>query len=572
MKNVVNVPTAVSDHSRNDLGAPCITTSSFFTPRIIYTKEVMPGSKITYQIDSMTRALAMFRPAYADVETHIRGFFVPFRVLWKPWNHFFTNTPYGSLTLQFNPRVRISDLVVLYCNPAMSTEVTSGFDFVDMSTSKKYKFTATGRYFYNYFISLGYKLNSEEIGSLSNDEGKSALPMMALFKVFFDYFSNPQDSVMYKQLESILLSWAEPTVSYLAPADILNAILCCQSIMYDVDYFTGSMENATAVNTGQTNTFTSYNDPQQTFTGTAGASAYYTQQSGPLIHNTGGTNLVRFTQAVDTMLHRIADTYRRLQVVGMRPLDRYFSQWGIKLNNERLNRSHYLGHYNSVFQISDIMSTAGTAQEFLGNYAGKAINYNLSGEFKLNSEEEFGQVIFICTIVPKVRYYQGSPRELNHVYYSHYFHPEYDKTGVQAIRADELLADNPLGNNIYTSSYGRTATIGFTSRYGEYKCQPTAILSGDFILPTRESGTDQWHLLRKIPARTFLDDTFKRTADRSQYERIFNFGSQVADPFISIFNIKADAILPCSALFDDYEWSDQIGRAVDIQKGGTFMN
>lgn len=576
MNTVQHVPTPLADRSRNDLSASCITTNGFFTPRIIYSKEVMPGSKIDYQVDSMTRALAMNHPAYADIETHIRAFYVPYRTVYRPFNCLITNSPYGNVAVTDVVQVRFSEIIKLFITGGFLTTVYTGtgaFDLLDNGT--KYRFTETGRYFYSVFNALGYKINTEEYNStMTNDEPVSALPIMCWFKVFYDYFITTTEDTHYKTLGALLESWNDPTYQYLTATDMYNAFLCCQNVMYGLDYFTSAYEEPNGPNSAMFNSNVQFKDPGLLKNGrNVPYASYLPGAGGPYVELGSSHQQVGLTQALDSALHRISDAYKRLNMVGIRPLDRYFAEYGIKLEDEMLNRSHYLGHYNSVFQISDIMSTAGTAQELLGNYAGKAINYNLSGKFKINSgEKEFGHIIIMCTIVPKVKYYQGIPRELRHIKKYDFFSSTYDNLGVQAIRADELLAENPLGASIGSSIYPADYSIGFTGRFNEYKTQCQSIIGGDFLFATRNADLDKWHLWREQPVRTPIDGVFRRAADRMQYDRIFEFNSKVAEPFVSVFNIKADSSLPCSGFFEDYEWSEHTGRTVDIQRGGTFMN
>lgn len=582
MKQYLNIPTAVANRSHNDLSGQCITTTGFFTPRVIYTKRVIPGSHIKYNVDAMTRALAMFKPAYADIETHIRAFFVPYRTIFRPFNAFITNSFYGNVGVTAPTQVRFSEILKVLISSMCSSVYTGTGSFDLLDNSVKYRFTWFGRYFYNFLISLGYEINTEEYSSTqTTDEPVSALPLISLFKVMYDYYLNPQDSVSYKQLGAYLESFNDPTYQYLSANDMISCLQCMQHVNYDLDYFTSSTEEPNGPISTQYAGTALVRDPQLVKNSQTHPFAAYGNNTGPEIY--GGTtyNGVNLTQFLDSALHRIADMFKRYQLTGVRPLDRYFAQRGIKLENEKLNRCSYLGTFNSIFQITDQMSAANTFEpstggssakgDVLGDYSGKAINYNLSGKVKLDADE-FGQVIFICTIVPKVKYYQGVPRELHSNDRYSFFTPEFDDLGVQAIRADELINRNPLGTSINSSVTPSETSIGFTGRYADLKTHCKNILSGDFALATRNAGMDSWYVWRSIPQRLMLNDYFKGTSDSDQYQRIFNFANGEADPFISVFNVKADASLPCAGLFEDYDWSDQTGRSVPVKKGGTFEN
>ena len=78
----------------------------------------------------------------------------------------------------------------------------------------------------------------------------------------------------------------------------------------------------------------------------------------------------------------------------------------------------------------------GNAGEQLGAYAGKGISYG-NGHFDYQTNE-FGMFITVCSIVPKVGYFQGIDRTVKHLSKLDFYCPEFDNLGVTATAADEL--------------------------------------------------------------------------------------------------------------------------------------
>ena len=62
-----------------------------------------------------------------------------------------------------------------------------------------------------------------------------------------------------------------------------------------------------------------------------------------------------------------------MQLAGARSWDRYKAIFGFDLPSTVWNKSSYIGKFDAVVQISDIMSNADTENGVLGDYAGKGI-------------------------------------------------------------------------------------------------------------------------------------------------------------------------------------------------------
>lgn len=82
-----------------------------------------------------------------------------------------------------------------------------------------------------------------------------------------------------------------------------------------------------------------------------------------------------------------------------------------------------------------------------------------------------------------------------HVEREHFFDPNFDCLGMQAVRNDELYSDfryNAMYK--YAAKYGGKpdGIFGYSPRYTEYKCGRD-LLNGDFRIPHMNTGLESYH-------------------------------------------------------------------------------
>lgn len=614
--NNVNVKSGARNRSTSDLSTTTILTTDFFTPRVIYTHEFVPKEKWHARIDSLTRCLPMYKPAYADIKANMRAFFVPLRTLYYKWNSWITNTNDGVDLPETMAYFNVVDFVKAMCyklpngTTPFCTSITSlsfnrsdvpstdsepigapsAYDFCYLwdyedelhteKTSINYVIlNAKGRAVWSILRGLGYhfatSFSINDSSQVAQIKDKSAVPLIAYLKVYFDYYVNPRDSITYQWFKTTLDqiyktdSWHLSCKFYDEDVDdnllywIFQAIF---DVNYSLDYFTSAFENPFSPEQNaiaETQTITDlYN---------ANLAAKQVASSGnvaPVVQQSSASSITTLTQYLDTGLHLLSDVLKRYQLSGMHPSDRYLTQRGVKLRSEYNNKSIYIGHKESPFNIQDITSTGDSA---LAEYKGKALNYNLNANFEFDSSE-FGFIIIISTVVPDVKYFEGEPRYIHHLSRTQFFSEEFEPLGIQGIQASELLADitHFKGSAARANNINEGSIIGYTDRYGEYKANPHAIVAGDFSLGSRNEGYRSWHVLREIEKRVKISEEFRASLDRGQYDRIFEVTDANFDGFIQVFNIDCRPSLPMSSMFESYEFECEDNNTVNIKTGGQF--
>lgn len=611
---------ALKKDNKFDLSCDHITTTDFFHISPVYFKEMVPGENIKIQQQTFTRLAPLVNPMLGRCRITNRAFFVPMRTIFKGWNEFITDVPVDSKFLQV-PQIDVYDLAQVFKNsvfsttytpPAGTTPTANAYDFggTDNGTAKYYKFTDRGRKAWKILQSLGYRF---PLGYyLFNDNGQqqmemSALPLLAYAKIFKDWYQNQSyPTNVFDTIFEISKNTASG-VPYLTTVQLRDILNYCSTAVYDKDYFTSAWDKPIAPNTGL-NSANTIRDISNDRTGTTNAyetfvsnvtAATANATTSPSLKgaSSGSPNSAgapyNITQYAIDALKSLTDYLKRHQIAGGLAMDRMLARFGVKPIDAKLDRSVYLGKDEVDVQIADVMATANgsggtttagtTSISKLGEYAGKGLGYSENGWFKYQTDE-FGYIIVISVLTPKVGYVQGTDRYNLHLSRLDFFTPEFDSLGVQAIARRELVSNYltvPEASNLATlgTEAGLNGVFGYTSRYAEYKTQRDN-LTGDFTVNSRNVGLDSWHLNRMFDPATLLSADLSHSfnfvqGEDSQYDRVFAYkdgnSNSSYDHFYVIHHFNIVDYAPMAQLFDDYEF-DGGSKEVSIEVNGTQLN
>lgn len=621
----VKVNSAKVDASSFDLSGTTVNTSDFFKPIPIRTIPIVPGDKVTVKTQSFVRLHPLAVPTFGRVEMINRWFFVPYRSIFRGWNSFIERVPYKANVLQKVPTVRNDQLVSLFISGLTLGNVQAGDkgDFVEVvsvgdgsvqgsdiglnipdlpapQNSLWLRLNARGRHALSILHSLGYSINM----LVTDTTEMSILPLLAYFRVYLDYYSDPQEALFYEQYFDMIDS------SIISQSFIQDLFLKMTATRYDFDYFTSAWKNpespndlATSLDPGmkiiditQTSITPSSTAPQNAVS-RDNQNQYSTQ--GYAIHaysnssTTTQTNLRSISHYMIDALKTISNLARRHNLVGWRIMDRYLADYGKKLDYTELNQSLFLNSKIVPVQISDVTSTTDTYSDgqgkVLGAYAGKGIGFD-EFDLKFSIDKEFGMLICISSLIPKTAYYQGRCKQQGVLAYNwdQFYHGDMDGLGVQAIQLQELFADMVYSGEMYTNwhnTYNPQSIFGYSNRFAEYK-NGYDTLAGDFRVNTLKVGSDSFHLFRTIyPSGTVYDienpkysdlssiSPKFRIGDQEQYDRIFTNASTVADHFMCFHNFVIKARRNMLSLGEellhdeDYQNDD-----VTVNRDGTMFN
>lgn len=216
---------------------------------------------------------------------------------------------------------------------------------------------------------------------------------------------------------------------------------------------------------------------------------------------------------------------------------RYFEQlvgFFSEVNKElTLNRPQFLGGGSDLINISDVLQTApyetDSYNSAVGNMTGFGYTSGSTG-FGTQKFKQFGYVIGLFSILPRMEYATGIDKDLlKHDRYDLFF-PDFANLGEQEISSLEL------------SAQGTPVTFGYTPRYAEYKFMRDRV-SGEFATP----GLSSWHLAKFYNGAPVNGTDFFECKSNDDLNRIFAVQSDtLANHFYinCMHNIRAVRPMP----------------------------
>lgn len=607
----VSVPSAIKDNNRFDLSCKNFTTMDFFKLKPVYNRELVPHSSLKIDMGVFTRLSPLVKPAYAECNIINRAFWVPYRTILEGWNEFITDSLYKDQKVVV-PYFSSDDLASAFFDGGSTTaadedEFNTAFystdyltilntldsraDFVVRGIGQDFNFVLTlfGKHCLDILRSLGYSfrnLHTDNDSSVpdsiyADGVNMSAMPLLAYYKLYVDWFRNPN----YQFDWSIKFPIVH-TRGALSVEALLNLLKDFRFAFYEKDLYTSAWDNPVAPNSFTSSDSVQIVDESLIHRVEAGKSKV-TQDSTngtPIITRGDGSTTVSYlSKYILQSLGLLTDYVKRHQLAGTQAMERFLARYGVVLSDAKLQRSVYCGKSVTPIEIADIMNQTAPLPDSdmpaLGEYAGRGIGQG-SGSFKVSSDEEFGQFIIVSVIIPKISYVQGRDRQLQHINRLDFWTPEFDGLGSQAIRCDELIGfstgkNMPSDYNPINPDFDSDDVFGFSSRYYEDKTAQDKV-TGDFILSTDDVTDDmnRYHLARLLPTyeRPVHDLAFTR-ANPNQYLRIFADTNPDFDHFINIFFFNVSAQLPMKRMFDDYEFEDEdTGKRVKLPLGGMMKD
>lgn len=587
------VSVASTDHSKLDVSSTHITTGKFMELMPVYYRHMLPGEHIKGVGNVLSRLAPVAVPCYGRCRINMRSFFVPFRTIMPNWNEFIVDTiaaNYSTASLVPSSPVIPNNVFVQLIttgstysiaidpnDPAGAAIIADDrYDFQYNSTY--YVFTAAGSTLVKLLQSLGYKI----IWDTKTDWNWSALPILALAKVYLDWYANSAylNEVLYTNVLKLLKYNDPSSLLVLTTTDLSNIVRLTRWVNYDSgnDVYLNAWDNPMAPNAGLTTTFSmndiSFSAPQNVTVemDTGPGVVQYT----PYMKQAGASRTEIGTTFLHQALKSMTDYVKRNQLAGAYAVDRFLARFGINLDSAKVDRSIYVGATSVDIDFGTVMQTANTAgagdPSNLGDYAGQGFGRgSLNFDFKA---DEFGLFLVTYSIIPVAHLYQGFDRNNLHILKQDFYTPEYDNLGCSAIQKGEVYVSKNEG---YATASQYDDIFGFAPRFYEYK-QKQDYVTGDFVVPSKFAGGDSWHLNRILDDFSFTDIyhqthslEFTEGLDNGQYDRIFQYTDTDYDKFYLVFNFAAESLAPCKSLFDTYKF-DELGKELTLDAGGSKVN
>lgn len=617
MPNKISLPTSIRTRSNLSLSGVNVTTMDFGVTNVGFFREVKPTDKISGRVNTFVQLAPMVVPTFGSATLHSRAFFVPFRFCWNAWEDFSSNkTFHKSSLLVGTPYVGAKDLCE-FLFPYSGDTIpdvgysTDTYEVVANSVAKDFNLafipdpqdtsktrnnavilTPYGRDCFSILRSIGYVVPpfaSTVAGSTYVvDKHTSALPLLALAKVFRDYYVNP--NYEYQQIDELLSKGS----SYHVKKDDLKVIFdFIRFCWYKADVFTSAWAQPEQV--GYTPDYYKVMEIVNQINSIDNFSE--TVKSPDTIYGNVITSVLQngsdsFSQQGLNILKAVRNIVMRQNAAGGRFIDQMLSKYGIRLPVNEARRSQFIGYSDSKLNISRVDATAagsdGANSSMLGDFVGRG-TMSGDGSFNFNNNSnDFGCIFVINHIVPDTHYYQGENAELNHINLTDFWNGDLETTSNAPIPYSAVYGqytDAAKYKDDKDADY-LGSNFGYSANYWENKVGRD-ILSGDFLLGSRNTELESFHMFRKLaPASTqadqenaaVLSSEFQRMTDGNveSYVKIFNETSNFNCHFIVRQDFDVNFNSPCFSLQETTvaelkEHGDDVGSLVTVRPNGQYF-
>lgn len=236
MANVMSMKHLKNNVSRNSFD---LSMRKAFTAKVgellpVFCKEVLPGDKFNFKLNSFTRTSPVNSAAYTRIKEYYDYFFVPYRLLWRYFDQFITQTAQSnpqfassinqaSVPLaQTTPVLQVQDVCNLL-NAFHNAHADSGS--VNFNASLNLFGFDRSELMYKLLMYLGYsgvinnkgKLTTAKYLATAGNLVINPFPLLAYQKIYMDYFRDEQWETNSPQSYNIDYQTSSSPILSLAP-------------------------------------------------------------------------------------------------------------------------------------------------------------------------------------------------------------------------------------------------------------------------------------------------------------------------------------------------------------------
>lgn len=432
--------------------------------------EAIPGDTIQQRSQVLMRLSPLLAPIMHPVVVRIHHWFVPYRLIWEDWEDFITGGSDGNDTTTYP-----------YLSSAAVTEGTIP-DYMgvppDAAYSPSLTYSALPFRAYNLIFNEHYRdqdLVSEV--AISTGNGADATTAITKHKVSWekDYFTAARPWEQKGTEITIPLSGEAP-ITGLGVED-QNFATASQAV-YETDGTNPTYANAKNVSNE----------------GTAGTRMYAegTAATGGYPNIYADLSAATGVSVNDLRLYLAMQRYKEARAeFGSRYVEYLQAAFGVRSSDARLQNPEYLGGGRQLISFSEILSTADSGTDVVGQMRGHGITAMRTNRYR-RFFEEHGIVMSLMSVVPKAIYANGLHRSFRKTDKTDYYQKELAFVGDQTL----------YNREVYTSHTNPDNTFGYQNRYDEYRYHPSGI-AGEF-----RSTLNHWHYARLFSSDVSLNSSF----------------------------------------------------------------
>lgn len=616
----VNIPSGHNSARMNsqDLSFPVIQTLGVNDTRCVGCIQMEQGERVHMQLNQFSRFSPLVAPTFGNFKIKTHAFWVPTRLVWHHYLEFLDD----SLDASFDDIKRplnfsLKDIIDAFDLASMLEQKatfasSNGYekkgdgnpkydlnmwdDGAQVGTS--YNFTSFGRTIFSSLQALGYSLplyfmfdDSNEQSALYkwyHTETYSLLPILSFLRVFYDWIYPSQyvtqQGLGYFFLDDFAKDWYEAkTFNH---AGYFVAMFPLLFNPYDKSFWTSlwAKPNQVAQNTssgrGQSNLGNVYNVYGQNKSNQLGVISTTNDTSSFPADTSIVKNNLNYNGVISAdslrWLEKVSDFVLRSNIGGTRVREFLKSHFGFVPSDVQSEVSAHLRTFVDNVVVQDVTNMSATSA-VLGEQGGKAYS-NGNGSLKFEASER-GMLIFVTQVVPMSAYYQGvdiNARAIKSRF--DMYIPDFDAVSMEAVPRCALFNQYRNYEDWQKVSYGSLYDVlGYAPRDAERKVK-RAILSGDFLFSSRNTGLESYHTYRDVLfGRNNLAIDAKFLEADNQTQRIFAYmGEQKENGLYSkydkIFNemyFNVTKYSHAQSISQSLPFFDEDGKRVNVDYEGS---
>ena len=512
------------------------TTFGFGNVQPLFSKFVVPHSKLNINFGQLTRLAPLVVPSFARLKQLNDFVFVPINKVFPAFDAFLSRNMIRATDHQYIPdsvpcitNHRLFNLLVTaysyslnkpkgsdnwyICNhdnhigdnlfgivnfsdrpfvkPVIVTNVSWDFHFIDSNVEFYSRLTQNGRYWYTILKGLGYSLDP------TDDKPVSVLPLLAFIKAYYDLYYIKRynawhSSMIYSFINGFYNGdFITKTIDGHSYDLFRFDVLCSLFDQNSHDFYMYASSDASPLQVALSDpinvSYDSLADSDKklkAFTSYDPSSSVYASSSLNQNVPTIGLNAASLGADSLSLVDRLWHFMSRSSVVGQSVKHWFRVHFGVNPSEDMFDTCTLFASKPNLININSVIATAdgtnGSTSSRLGDLAGQAF---ASNEDKVSFTcNDFGFVFCISSIIPLSRCSGGTQPELYNTSYFDFPFPDFDGLGY------EVVNQSSLGESGFKGDYSDqhtflTGGFGWLPRLSSYKFLNN-FRSGGFALPS----------------------------------------------------------------------------------------
>ncbi len=214
----------------------------------------------------------------------------------------------------------------------------------------------------------------------------------------------------------------------------------------------------------------------------------------------------------------------RLARGGSRYGELILSLFGVSNPDSRLQDPEYLGGNRCPIEVEEVVNTAQTSQDFLGDVGAKCQTNDVHADF-IKSFTEHGILLGLMCIRYDHSYCQGINRSFTREDFLDFYNPVFANLGEMPVYKHQMYASP---STLTADEKGIPPVFGYQEAWADYRFSPNLCTAE--MRPNADQTLSQWHLAEVYDKPPTLSDEWIRE-DAKVIDRVIAVDSSVANQF-----------------------------------------